>query len=95
MKTFLVLFLSVLLAVSCQTPANAPKLPRKIKSFVWSQDKQAFCREDDNGIECVLNEELIAYTFDDNTTVLKYIVDLNTQCKKWKKGAKSAGLVIK
>jgi len=94
MKTFLVLLTSLII-VSCQTPVNAPKLPRKIKSYVWTESAQAFCRDDKNNIlDCLENDKLIAYTFEDNATVLSYIVDLNTRCKKWK-GVKPAKITVK
>lgn len=67
---------------------DAPKLPRTPKSFTYLVDSAAFCRIQDDKIECAKNEDLICYSFDDNAMITKYIIELNKQCKSWKATSK-------
>jgi len=80
MKTLFVIFYSTFFS-ACVTTQHKPKLPRQPKSFIYLPDKKGFCRIEKNSVSCVKNDGLIAYSFEDNTMILNYILNLNKSCK--------------
>ncbi len=87
MKIFIII--SNLFLLSCVD--DAPPAP-SVKVYVMLSDENQACRTPDDGPEeCISFKEMDGYTAmspDDTGELARYIVELNSRCKKWGKDFK-------
>lgn len=80
-----ILFLTTLIS-SCVTSPGAPKLPHTPEQYIYADEPDKWCRQDDEGaLECAEDlRNFILFSVTDVGMIQKYIIDLNEKCEKWR-----------